>query len=172
MSAHYSKFVLNTYAGTPYFQAHIPAGYPIYLVLQKSRAFRRLPRNIKQLAELAKRWALLHEPEDAGPRDIDRWYDDKGNELDPDTGRRLTDAEIDSGWNPDPSLASLTVRDIPIPPGGFADPDVWEPEEPEPEKPDPEDIPTREQLLRDIATRGRKDTAAAYGIPEDELPHG
>jgi hypothetical protein len=32
MSLYYSKWVLNTYAGTPYFEAQVPAGFPLYNV--------------------------------------------------------------------------------------------------------------------------------------------
>jgi hypothetical protein len=173
MSVYFSRFGLNTYYGTPYFQSQIPDGYPLSLVLQKCRAFRRLPKHLKELSVLAKYWAELHTPEDDLPasmkNDIGRWYDSDGNELDPDTGRKLTDEEIDAQWTPDPTLDTFTVSDIPIPDGGFADPEVWEPEETV-EESEPEDRPTREQLLNDIFTRGREATADEYGIPIDQLP--
>jgi hypothetical protein len=54
MSAHFSKFGLNTYNATPYFRAHVPAGYPLGDVLVKGRAFRRLPPRLRELSGLAK----------------------------------------------------------------------------------------------------------------------
>lgn len=123
MSAYYSKFSLNSYAGTPYFQAHVPEGFPVYLLLQKARAFRRLPPNLKTLARNSRRWAELH---DAVPGSIAEWYDAQGYELDPNDGHRLTDAEIDAQWEPDPGLDAVMVTDIPMPPRGFAAPDEWE----------------------------------------------
>jgi len=98
MSAHYSKCGLNTYYATPYFQAHIPADYPLSLVLQKSRAFRRLPPRLRELSELAKKWARRHYPPTIGVDDK-QWYDDDGYELNPNTGQRLTDKEIDAEWD-------------------------------------------------------------------------
>lgn len=183
MSAYYSKFLLNTYDATPYFQAQMPPDYPLPLVLQKCRAFRRLPPNLRRLSRLARRWALRTDPNRWKEAEEQGWYDSQGNELDPDTGQRLTDAEIDAQWGhndfgPDPILDALTVTDIPVPEGGFADPDTWE--EPEPEEqgswawgrhwPDGVDVPTRIQLLWDVYTKGAAATAAYYGIPEDQLP--
>ncbi len=92
MSTHYSKFALNTYAMTPYFQSQLPDGYPINLVLQKSRAFRRLPPNLRKLAALAKKWAIRTYPDTPmGMIDIKGWYDEEGYELNPATGKRMTD---------------------------------------------------------------------------------
>src|SRR5207237_151843 len=109
------------------------------------------------------------------------WYDVDGNELDPNTGIPLTDAEIDAQWGrgPDPSLLSFVVKDIPVPAGGFPDPDTWE--EPEKEEPagtfvwgrswdDPDDVPTREQLLSYVASHGAERTAAAYALRIEDLP--
>ena len=96
MSAHFSKFSLNTYPGTPYFQAHIPTGYPLSLVLQKCRAFRRLPPNLRSLAALAKRWAIRNYPYPAGAPHIEEYYDDEGYELKLGTTERMTDEEIDA----------------------------------------------------------------------------
>ncbi len=179
MSAHYSKFLLNTYAGTPYFEAQLPPDYPLLGVLQKSRMFRRLPPHLKQLTVLAKQWAVLH-GWSAG--DIDRWYDSAGNELNPSTGRKLTDAEINDEWDrfhPDPSLAFFTVTDIPIPLGGFADPHTWE--EPA-ESPVPlvqesvvglrwasttdDDAISPKQILQDIVSHGKAAVMATYGVEE------
>ena len=166
VSAHYSKFYLNTYAGTPYFQAHLPPDYPIFLVLQKARAFRRLPKNIKLLAGLAKQWAALHSDDEDDPNGSADWYDANNNELDPSTGKRLTDKEIDEHWQGSGAVLG-TVLDIPTPPGGFADPDEWEPPpEPVAERRRPSDA----QLLSDIASHGRARTAEEYGIPESDLP--
>jgi hypothetical protein len=172
MSAHFSKFGLNTYYGSPYFQAHIPEDYPLSLVLQKSRAFRRLPPHLRELSAQAKKWAQRTYP-GADVGGIDRWYDTDGYELDPDTGRRMTDEEIDAEWVrwPEPEIV---VKDIPLPPGGFADPDTWEEQPPKPPEPDPDDVPTEAQILRDIATRsggprGWKDVAEEYGVPLDWL---
>jgi hypothetical protein len=173
MSAHYSKFLLNTYAAMPYFQANVPAGYPLDRVLQKCRAFRRLPTNLKELSARAKEWATRTCPErfPAGIRDIEKWYDSDGNELDPDTGRKLTDKEIDAQWDRDASLLdAFAVTDIRVPDGGFPNPATWEPEEKD-EETNPES-PTVAQLLRDIASRGRQATADEYGISIDQLPRG
>jgi len=170
MSIYYDKFGLNTYYGTPYFQAQLPQGYPLGFVLQKCRAFRRLPPNLRKLSALAKRWENRKWPK--SPIDtwsIERWYDADGYELDPDTGRRLTDAEIDAGWgSPATEFAEFATQDIPIPPGGFPDPDTWE----EPVKKevfDPEDCPSLAQLASDVMSRGVKATAEEYGISEKTL---
>jgi hypothetical protein len=167
MSAHFDKFGLNTYYGTPYFQAHVSPEYPLSRVLQKSRAFRRLPPRLRQLAALAKRW-LLRQRQGQDFYDIQSWYDSAGNELNPNTGRKLTDKEIDDEWDtfhPDPTLSSFTVEDIPIPPGGFADPDTWE----EPvvaEEPDPEESRgfTTEQLASWVMSHGRERVMRDYRL--------
>lgn len=186
MTIYYSKCELNTYRGAPYFEAHIPADYPLMIILQKCRAFRRLPPRLRELCALTKRWVKRTDlfPDANTPAAIDQYYDNEGYELNPNTGKRLTDEEIDADWDglearwgkPD-----VEVEDIPLPPGGFADPDTWEPEPEEEEPvgvflwgrfwPDPEDcLPTEAQLLSDIASHGRKRTAEEYGIPIEELP--
>lgn len=162
MTAHYSRFGLDTYMGTPYFQAHIPEGYPINLVLQKCRAFRRLPPNLRKLSELAKQWAVKNKRK-AGIEDIDQWYDDDGYELDPETGKRLMDEEIDEEWDRWPA-PKVSVKDIPVPPGGFADPDTWVEPEREEESDDGDRL-TEADILRDISLRGREYTARYYGVP-------
>jgi hypothetical protein len=166
MSIYYSKHLLNSYWSTPYFQAHIPADYPVGITLQKCRAFRHLPPNLKQLATLARQWSLRVNGEVDG---IDRWYDEDGYELNPDTGKRLSDKEIDAQWD-GLDYPDFMVVDIPVPPGGFADPDTWEPEAEE------EDVDTVDrsgmteaQLLGDITSRGREATAREYGVPVDWL---
>jgi hypothetical protein len=166
MTVHYSRYGLNTYRGMPYFQEQVPADYPQHPVLQKCRAFRRLPPNLRRLSELAKRWAKRHYP-DADFNQIDLWYDDDGYELNPDTGERLTDQEIDDEWDRlgDLGLDDFEVEDIPIPPGGFADPDTWEPPAPEPDLVDRSGL-TEAQVLSDIASRGRAATAREYGVPQ------
>lgn len=167
MSAHYDKYGLNTYRTTPYFQAHVPASYPYCLVMQKCRAFRRLPPRLQELAGKAKQWAQRVGGYPAGIMGIEDWYDDEGYELKPGTGMRLTDEEIDAEWDtyhPNLGLDDFEVDDIPIPPGGFADPDTWE--EPEPEE--DEDGITEEQLLKDIASHGREYVVKDYGIPADQ----
>jgi hypothetical protein len=168
MSAHFDKYGLNTYYATDYFHAHIPADYPLSRVLQKSRAFRRLPPRLRELSALAKRWAYQVRPFPAVIGGIERWYDDDGYELNPATGQRLTDEEIDAQWRePNPELAAFVVEDIPLPAGGFADPDTWEP------TPVPEEIDivdrglTMDGVLSDIASRGRERTAAEYAAPAD-----
>ncbi len=160
MSIYYSKFDLNTYRSTSYFTAHIPVAYPIAQTLIKSRAFRRLPPNLQQLASLAKQWVNLHWP--SLVELISRWYDDEGYELNPDTGKRLTDKEIDKLWMNTPTGK---VIDIPIPPSGFADPATWiiplEPEEPD----DEADFGrTEAELLHDIDARSREYVAREYGV--------
>ena len=164
MSAHFSKFLLNTYCGTPYFLAHVPEGYPTSRVLQKCRAFRRLPPNLQELSALAKQWAERNRALADG---IDDWYDDEGRELDPATGKPLTDAQIDAQWRPDPSLDKLKVVDGPVPEGGFPDPDTWQPEVEADDSGD--DRPTEAQIRSDIAGHGRTRTAREYGVSDEQL---
>src|SRR4051812_46387896 len=109
MSAHFSKWSLNTYSWTPYFEAHVPADYPLSLVLQKCRAFRRLPPRLRELSALAKAWNLRTHPPSKFPS-IEEWYDDEGYELNPYIGARLTDEEIDTEWSVSPSLDKFKVR--------------------------------------------------------------
>lgn len=176
MTIYYSKCGLNTYRSTPYFQAHIPVDYPGDAVLLNTRAFRRLPARLRELSALAKRWAIRKHPEiPGGMWDVKDLYDVEGYELDPDTERRLTDEEIDAGWvryGPrDPRL----VQDIPLPPGGFADPDTWEEPAPVEDREVDPDAPTEESLLRDIKSHGREYVARDYGVPikqnDRELAH-
>lgn len=167
MSAHFSKFMLNTYSATPYFRAHVPDEYPLSLVLQKCWAFRRLPPNLKELSRRAKAWAIRTYPD--ASRDIEEWYDAEGYELWPGTGIRLTDEEIDSQWNPDGYPHEFVVSDIPIPHGGFADPETWEEPEKEEDPVDPDDIPSPAQLASDVASRGLARTADEYGMNADRL---
>lgn len=174
MSAHYSKFLLNTYATTPYFQAQLPEVYPLDLVLQKRRAFRRLPENLRRLSELAKQWAERYYEVPGGIVGIDDWYDEDGYELDPESGSRLSDEEIDRQWDALhlEGLDEFKVGDIPVPDGGFADPEEWQPPPETEEGGEGREQPSREQLLRDISSHGRKRVAQAYGIPQDKLPGG
>jgi len=168
VSIYYSKWDLNTYKGTPYFAAHCPPEYPVNLVLLKCRAFRRLPPNLRALSALAQRWAAKHWP--AVVRDIDRGYDAAGNELDLASGERLTDEQIDAQWaGTEPP--DVEVTDIPVPAGGFPDPNSWQPpEEPAAEDDaDDEDGPTEAQVLADIASHGRERTAWEYGVPAEQL---
>lgn len=165
---HYSKYFLNTYAGTPYAEAQIPEDYPLHQVLQKSRAFRRLPKNLRELAGKSKAWAMANNPDRYGePSGINQWYSPNGNELDPDTGQPLTDAEIDAQWLPDPDLDNFVVKDIPRPAGGFPDPNTWEPPEEEAVE-ESEPIPIT-QILIDIDTRGYEATAKEYGLTIPQL---
>src|SRR5262245_53525282 len=163
MSIYYDKFGLNTYWNTPYFRAHIPADYPINGVLLRSRAFRRLPPRLRELSGLAKQWRTRKW---GGIPNVEEWYDDEGYELNPVTGVRLTDEEIDEQWERwgDCGLGDFKVEDIPLPPGGFADPDTWEPE-PEPEEPEEIEI-HEEQVLADIKSRGQARAIEEYGRPE------
>jgi hypothetical protein len=133
----------------------------------KSRAFRRLPPNIQELAGLAKKWCARKYPHAS---DIDSWYDGEGYELNADTGVRLTDAEIDEEWERwgDCGLGDFKVEDIPIPAAGFADPDTWEPK-PEPEEEEEYEGPTEADLIRDIGSRGREYTAKHYRVPMERL---
>lgn len=167
MSVYFSRFGLNSYYQTAYHSAHIPADYPLSLVLQKCRAFRRLPPRLRELAGLAKRWVRRAYP-DSDFSEWDRWYSKDGRELDPNTGRALTDAEIDAEWARWP-VPDLVVRDIPLPAGGFADPDTWEEPPPPPEEPDPDEGISHAQLMSDIASHGREYVAKDYGVPEDVL---
>jgi hypothetical protein len=168
MSAHYSKYDLNSYKSTPYLAANLPEGYPLSGVLIKSRAFRRLPPNLRELCGLAKQWAVKNWGEPAGIVGIEQWYDDEGYELNHNTGKRLTDKEIDRDWDSiplAPAINSFKVKDIPIPDGGFADPDTWEESQLEGEKSDDGDRMTEADILRDISLRGREYTARYYGVP-------
>lgn len=177
MSAHYSKYRLNTYGATPYFQSQLPKGYRVDDVLMKSRAFRRLPPRLRELSALAKRWAIRRYPDiPGGMFDVEKWYDEDGNELDPTDGHILTDEEVDAEWDALPWADKLNARlkgfevdDVPEPDGGFADPDTWE--EPPPEPDDDTDDPgiTEEQLLKDIKSHGREYVAKESGIPADTL---
>lgn len=171
MSAHYSKWSLNTYSGTPYFRAHMPRNYPLELTLQKCRAYRRLPKRLQELCELSKRWAWRVYPHHGIGRITD-WYDDDGYELNPSTGQRLTDEQIDADWpEPDERLRNLKVKDIPRPKGGFPDPDTWEEpkREEEPKEVDEGDMMTEEQLVKDIKSHGREYVLDYYSIAEDEV---
>jgi hypothetical protein len=157
MSAHYSKFGLNSYYGTPYFEANLPPDYPIDLILQGARAFRRLPPNLRELASESKEWAEANNVLIDG---IDQWYDEEGYELDPSTGNRLTDAEIDADW-PGWSGPEVPMVDIPKPVGGFPDPMTWQP----PQSIETErDHPSPQQILKDVASRGIAKTEEEYGI--------
>ncbi len=170
MSGHYSKYGLNTCCQTPYFQDHLPKGYPIDTVLQKCRAFRRLPPHLKELSAKARVWLDRVNPttnEDSG---IDRWYDAEGYELNPGTGARLSDAEIEASW-PWP-VPDVEVKDIPVPDGGFPDPQTWKEPAPPPEEPDLVNRSglTEKKILSDIASRngdgrGRLRVCQAYGVP-------
>lgn len=172
MSAHYSRFGLNTFCGTPYFRACIPSGYPTNQVLQKCRAFRRLPKNLKELAAHAKRWAERNQPEVV--KEMERWYDSAGNELNPSTGQKLTNEEIDSDWNPAWDDPKFVIKDIPVPDGGFPDPNTWQPVQSDEDKLDDidQDAPTKESIKRDIASHGLEYTSRYYGVEgsdEDEV---
>lgn len=168
MSAHFSKFSLNTYLGTPYFQAHLPEGYPISAILMKSKAFRWLPPDLHQLAILSKQWDKKN---GRGGGVIGQYYDEDGNELNPDTGAKLTDMEIEAQWLPDPALASVPFTDIPVPAGGFPDPLTWTPP-PIEVTPDKDEPPSEEQLRSDIASHGYERVSKEYGIPIENLPKG
>ena len=163
MSKYLSRYALNTYRDTAYFMAQVPPDYPLGMVVSQARGFRWLPPNLKRLSALAKRWAWRKHEGFAGP-EIDKFYDRQGYELDPETGVRLTDAQL---MGPPP----MHLPDIPIPQGGFPDPDNWE--EPLPESDvDPlaeVDMPTVEDFRCDVASRGLKAAAEEYGKTEDEL---
>lgn len=163
MSAHYSKFGLNTYNGAAYFKAHIPADYPLEEVLQKCRAFYRLPPTLRELCALSKAWCQL-QPGDID--EIDAWYDSAGRELNPLTGQRLTDEEIDAQWNDNKALAMFKVTDIPLPPGGFADPNTWEEPIEEVSELDP-DFPDEDKIVADIKSHGREYNIRYWGVPDD-----
>jgi hypothetical protein len=170
VSAHFSKFGLNTYYQTPYFQAHAPAGYPLARVLVEGRAFRRLPPRLRELAGLAKAWACRSYPYPAGIMGIERWYDGEGYELDPDTGRRLTDAETDAEWDRlGFARSGAPLPDLPARPGGFPDPLTWQPA-PAPPDPDRDDPGiTLAKLVEDIGSHGREYVAKEYGVPRGVL---
>lgn len=161
MSAYYSRYNLNTYKNTPYFEAHIPDGYELGAVLAKSRAFRRLPNNLKELAMLSKQWETTHGRVDTH---ISQYYDDEGYELDLETGNRLTDEEIDAQWDDSPILDKFHIEDIPVPSGGFPDPDTWV----KPTADSADQTKEREKtLLGMIANRGREYVAHDAGVSLD-----
>lgn len=166
MSIYYLDADLNTYRSTPYFQSQCYTSYPLTEVMQSARAFRRLPPNLRKLCALAKRWAVRNYGHTPG--DIDRYYDAEGYELDLNTGVRLTDEQIDSGWG---GARPNTIEvDITEPPGGFMDPDKWEEVQPSPDVDDREDDGiTKKQLLKDIRGYGREYVATDYGIPSDRI---
>lgn len=171
MTIHYSRYNLNTYRNTPYFNACVPDDYPITDVMMKCRAFRRLPPALRELSALAKEWFHLHTPPGSYlEQEIKRWYDDDGNELNPDTGMALTDEEIDEQWGKmAPEIEAVEVEDIPYPDGGFPDPETWELPEPEEDATTDDERPTKADLLRDIKSHGREYTAKYYGIPLDGI---
>ncbi len=156
---YYSKYDLNTYRTTPYFMAHLPSGYRLGEALINSRAFRRLPPNLKRLSELSKQWAALHYPILVAR--VSMWYDDKGYEVHPDTKRRLSDKEVDDLWASPKS--NTKVKDIPVPPGGFADPATWT-EPVSPEEPEADHGRSEAELLHDIKARSREYVAKEYGV--------
>lgn len=166
MSIYFSRFLLNTYSGTPYFAAHVPEDYPTSLVLQKCRSFLRLPARLRELAGLANRWAERNGDTIEG---IGAFYNGAGQELNPETGRPLTDEEIDAQWAPGPSLDNLKVTDIPSPDGGFPDPDTWQPAREAGADDGTGSGPTESQILSDIAGHGRNRTAAEYGVSDEQL---
>lgn len=168
MSIHYSKFDLNTYKGSEYFKAHVPENYPLEQTLQSCRAFRRLPSRLRELSVLAKKWTCKHSTFPAGIEDIELWYDDDGNELDAYTNKKLTDEQLNKEWDALElsGLDDFKVEDIPLPAGGFADPETWEPKE-EPEEEDEYDGPTEEQISKEVKS-GRERAMKYYGIePKD-----
>lgn len=164
MSIYYSKWDLNTYKGTPYFEAHCPPDFPVNLALQKCRAFRRLPPTLRELSARAKAWAAKHYPYVV--EDVSRGYDAAGNELDLSSGKPLTDAQIDAQW-PWPA-PDVEVTDIPLPAGGFPDPEAWQPPEVPGggDEPGDEDGPTEGQIRSDIASHGLTRAARDYGVPD------
>ena len=170
MSVHFSRYLLNTYSANPFFKAHIPEDYPIGMVCIKSRAFRRLPKNVQKLAALAKQYSVrTNHQYPAGIEGIEQWYDEEGYELKPETAERLSDEEIDASWpEPDEELKKFKAEDIPTPDSGFADPDSWT--EPAPDTEDDEDEwgMTEQQVLRDIKSHGRGYAARYYGIASEQ----
>lgn len=170
MTPHYSKFLLNVYANTPYFQAHIPANYPLMETLQRCKAYRKLPTRLRQLSDLSRQWGELHLKWPPYSNTIGDYYDREGYELDHTSGRPLTLAEIQSQWEPNPSVDSMTVRDIPLPRGGFPNPATWEAPKTD-ETVHPDDVPTEEDLRRDIKLGGREAVSQTYGIPMSKLPN-
>ena len=170
MSVHFSKYDLNTYGSTSYFRSQIPHDYPLGQVLINCRAFRRLPPNIRKLSALAKKRACLDSPDNVGMLGINEYYDDEGYELNPSNGKRLTDKEIDDSWA-EPKDKSFKVSDIPVPPGGFADPSNWTEPVSAPDPPDPDDGISEEQLRKDINSHGPLYVAREAGIPESWFPH-
>lgn len=168
MSIYYSRFNLNLHPRTPYFQAHLPPGYALDQVMLACKSYRRLPPNLRALSELSKRWGMAHWGWSGDPNGSDGWYDKDGYELDPNTGKRLSDAENDALWTGQPSLDSSAAVDVPIPHGGFPDPATWEPL-PESAEPSDDDYPDVAQLKSDVASHGLKRTAEVYGMTQRDL---
>lgn len=163
MSVYYSRYNLNTYSNTPYFRANLPKDYHLDLVLQKCRSFQKLPPHLQELSVLAKEWAQSN---NALPKDIDNFYDNKGHELNPDTGELLTPEENAAQWH-EPEQSAVKVEDIPVPSGGFPDPNGWSQEDTSDESGDVVDMEgvTATQVLENIKSRGREATAKEYGVP-------
>lgn len=168
MSAHYSKFYLNVHRTSPYFHAHLPPDYPLDKVIMACRAYRRLPPNLRELSELSAKWKQRVWGTSTDENTVDGWYDEDGSELNPSTGKKLTDKEIDAEWERLGPI-DIDIEDIPIPEGGFANPDTWEPE--------PEGVGlcdrselTEEGIVNDVASLGLERTAREYGIPSSWLP--
>jgi hypothetical protein len=166
-SPHCSKFDLNTYASMPYFEANIPEDYPLRDVMGKCRRFRNLPPHLIELSKRAKEYAAKNFP--VVVREVSKWYDDEGNELDPDTKKPLTDDEVNAMWI-GIDQDDFEVKDIPIPSGGFPDPSTWKQSPSEPDESHKRYVPSKERLLMDIESHGRARTADEYGIPVEELP--
>lgn len=167
MSIYYSKFGLNTYWGAKFWTENLPEGYSLSLVMQKCQSFNNLPKNLKKLATLTKQWCAKNAPMYLDL--MSEAYDDEGYELNLQTGERLTPEEIAREWEPhNPDIDDFEVVDIPVPEGGFPDPDTWTPA-PEPEEEeDQDDIVTGKRLLAEIGSHGREYTARYYYIPKEQ----
>lgn len=168
MTVHYSCYNLNTYLHTPYFRQHIPKGYALDDILIKSRAFRRLPPNLRKLSQLSKQWSQVSKYKPGSVDGIDNYYDDKGNELDPTTKKPMTDQEIDDYWDMITAgeKNDTKVTDIPHPQGGFPDPNKWTPKHTGDDVSVIDRSDIDEQIVRqDAESRGVNRAAEHYGVP-------
>jgi len=159
---------------SPYLRACL-GGRNLYSLQAQARWFLRLPPLLVSACLRSREWLRLHDPEAlSGDLVAQGWYDEAGHELDPATGRALTAEELLrlSGALDGAGLGAPPPDLDALPP----DPTEWLPSAPgaAPAILEEEDLVDREgltveQILSDIASRGRAATAAEYGVPASWL---
>ena len=166
---YYSKYSLNTYYSTPYFESHIQQGYPLHDVLQTCGKFLALPPNLRRLSEASRKWAEnVPVEEELGatvPPGIENYYDNSGHEIDPETGDILTDSQINELWGAN-RIRLSRVEDIRA--GKLSDPLTWRLITQGFEASAPR--PSPHQLMLDIASHGRDRVMKDYGLTASQLP--